>query len=164
MFSPNQFAESEHQESFLLPDGVLFYGDIESANPGRIDGNVSGNISVDSKLFIGETACVNGNISAVHIIIQGRVEGDIDCKNKVVICNSAIINGNILAKTIDIKEGSVINGSVIKRGEQTADQKFILRDISANISPKKVSYKTVISSGKDKVIVTDDLLSVEGWF
>ena len=165
MYNLSQILEPEHFESFLLPNGVLFYGDIESSNPGRIDGNVSGNVNVNSKLFIGEEATIIGNISAIHIIVQGKVEGNIDCKTKVVICNSAIVNGDILAETIDIKEGSVITGSVKKRCGNTSDAKTFLDKISIDISKKNdESKKPVLSLKEEKVAIQDVHATLEGWF
>jgi cytoskeletal protein CcmA (bactofilin family) len=165
MFSPNQFDESEHLESFLLPADVLFYGDIESANPGRIDGKVSGNVHVASKLFIGEAATISGNISASTVIIQGKVIGNIDCKNKVVICNSAIIHGDILANTIDIKEGSVVNGAVIKRGENMPTEKFIMRDLCTKSQPiSKSIHNASTSLEEPSTFVSDELIKTKTWF
>ncbi len=162
MYNLSQIVE-EHSESFLLPTGVLFSGDIESANPGRIDGNVSGNINVNSKLFIGEDATIFGNISALQIIVQGKVDGNIDCKTKVVICNSAVVNGDILAETIDIKEGSVINGSVIKRTGKNLDAKLILRKISKE-NTKVESRNPVISIKERKATMHDVQSTNDGWF
>ena len=165
MYKVNQPKESDHPESFLLPMGVLFYGNIESQTPGRIDGNVYGNVTVNSKLIVGEEAMINGNISAVQIIVQGTVEGNIDCETKLVICNSAIINGDIIAETIDIKEGSVINGSVSKRGGKVSEEKFIIRVISTEINHKKIeSKKSGIAVRDRKTVEENALVSNEGWF
>ncbi len=165
MYKLNQPKESDHPESFLLPMGVLFYGNIESQAPGRIDGNVYGNVTVNSKLIVGEEAMINGNISALQIIVQGTVEGNIDCETKVVICNSAIVHGDILAETIDIKEGSVINGSVSKRSGKASGEKFIIREISKELSHKKIeSKKSSIAVKERKTVEKDALVSNEGWF
>ena len=124
-----------------------------------------GNVTVNSKLFLGEEGIINGNITAVLIIIQGKVEGNIDCETKVVICNSAVIHGNIIAETIDIHEGSVINGSVIKRSGTTSDKKIIIREISKAASYKMTETKKDIIAVKEINKVEEQAkVSIDGWF
>lgn len=66
---------------------------------------------------------------------------------------------------IDIKEGSVINGSVSKRGGKASDEKFIIRAISKEVSHKKMeSKKSGITIRERKTVGKDALVSNDGWF
>lgn len=152
-------------DSFLLPKGILIQGDIESVIPGRIDGNVLGNINVDAKLVIGEEAIITGDISAVHLIVYGKVEGNIECKTKAVICNNAIIKGGIIASTLEIEEGAVIEGSMTKNRFKSLDVHPKNLGEEKTPQPKKIiSSNNSIPSIEVRKSISSEPPSTDGWF
>lgn len=166
MFKLNQLIGNKPTDSFLLPKGILILGDIESKISGRIDGNVSGNINVEAKLVIGEEATINGDISAVHLIVYGRVEGNIECKTKAVICNNAVIKGGIIATTLEIEEGAVIEGSMTKNRYNPLDEKPKIPGMERAHQPRKVVSPAANSIPAIEVrkSISSEPPSTDGWF
>jgi len=166
VFKLNQLIGNKPHDSFLLPKGILIQGDIESKIPGRIDGNVAGNINVESKLVIGEEAVINGDITAVHLIVYGRVEGNIECKTKAVICNNAVIKGGIIATTLEIEEGAVIEGSMTKNRYKPLDEKpRISSGMEKTPQPKKnTATNNAIPAIEVRKSISSEPPSTDGWF
>lgn len=165
MFKLNKLIGNKPTDSFLLPKGILILGDIESKISGRIDGNVSGNINVEAKLVIGEEATINGDISAVHLIVYGRVEGNIECKTKAVICNNAVIKGGIIATTLEIEEGAVIEGSMTKNRYKPLDEKPKISGMERAHPPRKVvSPANSIPAIEVRKSISSEPPSTDGWF
>lgn len=99
---------------FLLPRQVVVQGSIEATVPGRIDGNVKGDVRTEGLLVIGPQASVNGNVYATDLVTYGKIYGDIYITNKAVISNVAYIKGDVNALILEVKEGAVIEGAIRK--------------------------------------------------
>ena len=103
-------------------------GDIECLGKlsitGKIKGNssasevyvnterVEGSITSEGSIKIGLGTVVIGDIVATSGVIAGAVKGEIDVNGPIVVDSTAIIKGNIKAKTVQINNGAVIEGSL----------------------------------------------------
>jgi cytoskeletal protein CcmA (bactofilin family) len=56
-------------------------------------------------LNLGDTAAVNGNITAQSVIVRGKVNGNIVAKEKIEIKSKAELFGDIRAAKLVIEEG-----------------------------------------------------------
>lgn len=99
---------------FLLPRQVVVQGSIEATIPGRIDGNVKGDVRTEGLLVIGPQANVRGNVYATDLVAYGKIYGDIYITNKAVISNVAYVKGDVNALILEVKEGAVIEGAIRK--------------------------------------------------
>lgn len=99
---------------FLLPRQVVVQGSIEATIPGRIDGNVKGDVRAEGLLVIGPQASVRGNVYATDLVTYGKIYGDIYITNKAVISNVAYVKGDVNALILEVKEGAVIEGAIRK--------------------------------------------------
>ncbi|SFE52227.1 Polymer-forming protein [Chitinophaga sp. CF118] len=99
---------------FLIPEEVSVQGTIESPIPGRIDGNVRGDVNTMGMLIIGKSGNIRGNIHATNLIAYGRVFGDVFVTNKAVISNKAYIKGDITALILEVEEEAIIEGAIRK--------------------------------------------------
>lgn len=99
---------------FLLPRQVVVQGSIEATIPGRIDGNVKGDVRTEGLLVVGPQASVKGNVYATDLVTYGKIYGDIYISNKAVISNVAYIKGDVNALILEVKEGAVIEGAIRK--------------------------------------------------
>ena len=61
----------------LLCEGTMVEGDIKTKNDIRIDGAVKGKIITSSRLVLGNSANIEGNIECVNVDVMGTVNGDI---------------------------------------------------------------------------------------
>ncbi len=95
----------------LIGSNTELIGDINSKGIIRIDGKVTGNISVQGDLFVGAEAYIKGNVSASNINVAGNIEGDISSVGVLKLLSTAKLIGNIQVKTLTLDEGSVFDGN-----------------------------------------------------
>ena len=95
--------KARDQINAFLGKDTEFEGKLSFTGAVRVDGRFSGEIFTEGTLIVGETAVVESDIQASHIIISGEVHGNIHAPGKVF--------GNIQAKTVTIDEGVVFEGN-----------------------------------------------------
>lgn len=106
-------------KAFLGKD-TEFEGKLSFTGAVRIDGRFKGEILTEGTLIVGETAIVQSDIRASHIIISGEVRGNIVGDNRIEIHTPGKVFGNIQAPLVTIDEGVVFEGKCLmqKRGEE----------------------------------------------
>lgn len=77
----------------------------------RIDGEVIGDILVQSEVILGKEGLVNGDIHSDRVVVFGEVVGNISGK-VVELKSSASIVGDVKAEQIDISSGAEVNGKL----------------------------------------------------
>jgi cytoskeletal protein CcmA (bactofilin family) len=102
-----------------IEKGTKITSDIETHGNIRLDGELVGNIHSESKVVLGPTCKVTGNIYAQNAEISGEVEGKIEIVEMLTLKATAVINGEIQQGKITIEPGAVINvtskmGAVVK--------------------------------------------------
>ena len=98
------------QEINIINAGTKINGDLSSEGDLRIDGSVTGNISVNTKLVLGTSANVVGNISAQNCDISGEIKGNITVNELLTIKATAKILGDIHSAKLIIEAGAEFNG------------------------------------------------------
>ena len=93
-----------------LVEGTRIVGDILSESSMRIDGEVKGNISTSSKVVIGETGYVHGNLTCLEADIEGKLEGKIVIEGLLILREQARIYGDIQTAKLHMEEGAVFEG------------------------------------------------------
>ena len=127
MFQKIIIEGSIKSQSDLIIKGKI-NGDVESNKSINISGHVVGNVKGDSSISL--EGSINGNITSVSIVNtskESKITGDVDCgtldvegtiigninsANSVIMGANSFITGDIVAKTISIKEGAKIKGSL----------------------------------------------------
>lgn len=94
----------------MLGMGTLIEGNIKTEGDIRIDGKILGNVTVNSKLAIGETGMIEGNVQCKNASIEGRVKGNLHISELIFLRKTAIIDGDIVATKLVVEEGARING------------------------------------------------------
>ncbi|TAG59479.1 MAG: polymer-forming cytoskeletal protein [Cytophagales bacterium] len=114
MFS-NKKKQLEIEEAMssnnIIGKGTLIKGDINASSNIRIDGKIIGNIFAKSKVVIGESGEIDGNINSNQAEISGFISGDIEVLELVILHASANIKGNIITNKLIIESGAIFNGS-----------------------------------------------------
>ncbi len=75
---------------------IITYGNI------RIEGTVEGTLSSKTKIVIGESAFLKGNIDSKEAEIAGKIVGEVRCTDILFLKKTAIIEGNIYSKQLVI--------------------------------------------------------------
>ena len=99
------------QEINILNAGTRIQGDLNSEGDLRVDGAVQGNIVVKTKLVLGQSSSIKGNITAQNCDISGLVNGNIKVNELLIIKASAQINGDISCSKLIIEAGASFNGN-----------------------------------------------------
>ena len=94
----------------LIGSGTTLKGDISSNSDLRIDGTIIGNIKSNSKIIIGSTGSVEGDIEGNQADITGKVQGNIKIKDLLQLKGECIIHGNITAGKLQVEPTATFNG------------------------------------------------------
>lgn len=97
--------------SNTIGKGTSLVGDIETFGNIRIDGKVKGNITSKSKLVLGDSSFIDGNILAQNAEIEGEVSGCVEVTELLVLKPSARIKGDIITNKMVVEAGAAFNGS-----------------------------------------------------
>lgn len=103
--------------SIISPD-LTIVGDLRSDGDLQVDGTVEGDISSRS-LTIGQSARVQGALSAETVRIYGRVQGRVDAKN-VALASTAQVDGDILHESLSMEAGASVEGRLTRRATSAA--------------------------------------------
>ena len=119
----------------LIALGTTIVGDLTFSEGLRIDGEVRGNITAvegqSSLLVISETAQIEGEIVADHLIINGHVRGPVMAKVLLELQPKARIEGDVNYKALEMHQGAAITGQVGPLNSAVVEDKPALK-LAAN--------------------------------
>ena len=95
----------------VIGEGTKIKGDLSSDGDLRIDGEIEGNISTQSKCVLGSSAIIRGSIEAKSCDISGRVDGDVKVTDLLLIKTTGKVNGDIRTTKIVVENGGEFNGA-----------------------------------------------------
>ena len=136
-----------------IPSKAKITGNLETEMPVILHGTVDGNIKCASKLTIGTSGVVNGNVEATELKLRGRINGNCFVTFDATIGKDGVVNGTIDASPLLLQEGAqVIKEEQIK-----------------NISSQDLDVKEKVNSEKIKetvapVIEREKDSEVSRWF
>lgn len=96
--------------SNTIGKGTTVNGNIETYGNIRVDGKVIGNIITKSKLVLGQTSHVDGNILAQNAEVLGEVKGKIEVSELLTLKPSSVIHGDIITSKLIVETGAKFNG------------------------------------------------------
>jgi cytoskeletal protein CcmA (bactofilin family) len=122
---------SETPSVNLIGAGTVIQGDIKTNGDIRIDGTLTGSITVKGKLVIGVSGSVDGEVACQNADISGTVKGKVTVAELLALKASSKLTGDIITNKIAIEPGAMFSGScsmggIIKdiKGERTEKPKF----------------------------------------
>jgi cytoskeletal protein CcmA (bactofilin family) len=87
-----------------------------------IEGEVHGEIRVESAVMIGTEGVVQGPISAQVVRVGGRVIGDVQAVDRVEVAPSGSLDGDISAPRVVIAEGAFFKGRIDMRSDRDKEK------------------------------------------
>jgi len=117
-----------------IVEGSKVIGDMITESNLRIDGEVVGNISSASKVVIGKTASIKGNLVCSEADIEGTISGSLKIDGLLTLRVSAKIEGDINTTKLQIEEGAEFSGTCK------------MSNYSSNSTPKTVQLQEAKSS------------------
>ncbi|HYM95052.1 MAG TPA: polymer-forming cytoskeletal protein [Chitinophagaceae bacterium] len=94
----------------LISAGTTLKGDISSNSDLRIDGTIIGNIQSASKIVVGASGVVEGDITGNQADIVGKVSGNIRAKDLLQLRGECVVSGNLYAGKLQVEPTATFNG------------------------------------------------------
>lgn len=95
----------------MIGTGTVVKGSLISDGDLRIDGKIEGDVASKSKIAMGATSIIVGNLQARSADISGRIDGDVVIGETLFLRSSARINGNVTTSKLVVESGAEFNGS-----------------------------------------------------
>jgi cytoskeletal protein CcmA (bactofilin family) len=122
----------------LIGTTTVIEGDVMFTGGLRIDGKVKGNVAAttgnpeaNSTLVVSESAHIEGEIRAAHVVINGAVDGPIYVTEFLELQPKARVRGDVHYKTLEIHLGATIDGKLEHTGGDAGAQRSNLK-LAAN--------------------------------
>jgi cytoskeletal protein CcmA (bactofilin family) len=97
----------------IISAGTTLTGEIVAAGDCRIDGLLKGNITSNSKIYIGKTGMIEGDIKCLSIEIEGEAQADITATDFLSLKSTAVLTGNVRVSKIAIEPGANFVGNCV---------------------------------------------------
>jgi cytoskeletal protein CcmA (bactofilin family) len=114
MFSSKEekrVAEEISNSSNTIGKGTFLEGNVETYGNIRIEGKITGNIKSKSKVALGPSSLVQGNVMSQNADIEGEVKGKLEIAEVLVLKATAVINGDIVTGKLVVEPGAIFNGT-----------------------------------------------------
>ena len=106
----NLAAQEASNSSNTIGKGTVVQGNIETFGNIRIEGKVIGNVKSKSKIALGQSSLVEGNIMAQNAEISGEVKGVVEVTDQLILRPLSVINGDIVTNKLIVESGATFNG------------------------------------------------------
>lgn len=106
----HKVAEQISNSSNIIGKGTILEGSIETYGNIRIEGKVIGNIKTKSKLVLGQSSQVEGNVLAQNAEVEGELKGNIEITDILILKPTASIQGDIITNKLIVESGATFNG------------------------------------------------------
>lgn len=104
-------AEEISNSSNTIGKGTFLEGNVETYGNIRIEGKVTGNVKSKSKVALGPSSFVQGNVTAQNADLEGEVKGRIEVAELLVLKATAVIHGDIVTGKLVVEPGALFNGT-----------------------------------------------------
>lgn len=112
-------SQTSHSLNSLVK-GTQLEGTINAETDFRVDGTIKGTLNCTSRLIIGPSGFVDGEVRCATAVIEGRFNGDLNVAELLHIKESAEVSGNVKTSKLIIQAGAIFNVTC-KMGAQAAN-------------------------------------------
>lgn len=106
-----------------IAGGTKVTGQVSGSSDLIVDGELEGQVDIESSVTIGADGRVKGNVTARSVKIGGRVTGNVHGREKVEILPSGKLEGDVAAPRVVLAEGAFFKGKVEMTGSGKAPAK-----------------------------------------
>jgi cytoskeletal protein CcmA (bactofilin family) len=92
-----------------LVQGAVIEGKVIAKSDIRVDGIIKGSLDCTSKVIIGPSGYIEGQIKCMNAIIEGRFEGTLSVQELLNVRKTAKINGEISTNKLIVEAGAIFN-------------------------------------------------------
>jgi cytoskeletal protein CcmA (bactofilin family) len=127
------YKSSSNNEGTIIGAGVRLTGTLFDEKPISIFGHTKGEIGSSESIFIGESAEIDGPMTANIITISGLVKGKIIAKDRLEITQTGRVIGSIEAQTLMIHPGAKFTGECKMENPRVPEKQHIKKEEIAAI-------------------------------
>ncbi len=95
----------------IIGHGTLVEGAVTSPGDLRVDGQIHGAVTVASRLAIGSTGLIEGDVICDSADFSGIVKGNVTCRGGLHLKKTARIEGDITVTKLIVESGAEFLGS-----------------------------------------------------
>jgi cytoskeletal protein CcmA (bactofilin family) len=103
-----------------IAPGAKITGEVNGTSDLVVDGELEGQVRLESNVTVGAEGKVHGDIVAKSVRIGGRVVGNVQGHEKVEILPSGRLEGDVAAPRVVLAEGAFFKGKVEMTGKGAA--------------------------------------------
>ena len=95
----------------IIGTGTQIEGEIRSESDIRIDGKVKGTITSKSKIVVGSTGIVDGDLICDTADVSGKVFGKVEVSDMLFLKSTGYLEGDIITGKLVVEAGARFTGS-----------------------------------------------------
>lgn len=115
-------AAAQRRRITHIAPGTRIEGRLAGSSELLIEGEVEGEIRVETTVIIGNEGVVQGPVTAQLVRVSGRVLGSIQASERIEVMPSGSVEGDMAAPRVIIAEGAFFKGRVEMKGERDRDR------------------------------------------
>jgi cytoskeletal protein CcmA (bactofilin family) len=126
MFNKKTTTGAAAQIDSLIGKGAKIEGNVFFSGGLRVDGEICGKViagTSPSTLVLSEHGVVNGHVEATYLLINGSINGPVRATEFIELQPKARIEGDVEYGTIEIQQGAVIEGHLLRLTPESAGNK-----------------------------------------
>lgn len=109
-YSSSSSESSGNAESNLISKGTVLQGDLLCDGDVRIEGEVKGTIRSRSKVVVGQSGFVDGDVECVQAEVLGHVKGSLKVQDNLFLRSNAKMEGDVLTTHFQMEPSVKFNG------------------------------------------------------
>jgi cytoskeletal protein CcmA (bactofilin family) len=113
--APQPSRPQQRRITHIAP-GSRIQGQLSGPTELLVEGEIEGEIRIDSSVMVGTEGVVHGPVSARVVRIGGKVFGSVTASERVEVSPSGSLEGDVAAPRIIIAEGAFFKGRVEMTG------------------------------------------------
>ncbi|MBN2892350.1 MAG: polymer-forming cytoskeletal protein [Bacteroidales bacterium] len=95
----------------MIASSTEFVGDLITDSDIKFDGKLTGKLITKSKLVLGESGEINGEVHCKSAVVSGKITGKIFVEDIIMLQSSSHIEGDVSTSKIAIEPGAILNGT-----------------------------------------------------
>jgi cytoskeletal protein CcmA (bactofilin family) len=120
MFDKTNKKETVLGQTNRIVAGTVINGNIESKTDFRLDGILIGNYTSTSKLVVGPSGEIQGDVKCVNADIEGKFSGKLEVSELLGIKATARIKGEVIVGKLAVEPGAVFDASCVMKNNLKA--------------------------------------------
>ena len=120
----------------IIGKGSTFNGNIDTYGNLRVEGRIIGNVRSKSKIAVGTSAIIEGNILAQVAEIEGEVKGSVEVTDVLILKPDCSISGDIITNKLIVEAGAKFDGQC-KMGNAASKIEFDEKQDKKTFEEKK---------------------------